>query len=147
MKRRLRLAVLFAVPVLAVPLGAVPAQAASPPNVLNHVGSATKVLIVTSKTWTSTTAIGTLWQKRGATWVAARSNVYARIGRTGFKTDRHEGDGTTPAGTRRLCAARDEDLYRLRTSVYRYAAVVGFNDSPVQWGKGPRTSCTRPSAR
>ena len=37
---------------------------------------------------------------------------------------------------RRVCTDRDEDLYRLRTSVYRYAAVVGFNDSPAVWGKG-----------
>jgi L,D-peptidoglycan transpeptidase YkuD (ErfK/YbiS/YcfS/YnhG family) len=159
---------------LAVPLLSSPAQAA-PPSVLNHVGSATRVLIVTSRHWTSTTASATQWQKRGTGWVAVRSNMYARIGRNGFKTDRREGDGTTPAGkfpiryafggqappgttlryqrivprscwsgeradynrwVRRICTARDEDLYRMRTSVYRYAAVVGFNDGPAVWGKG-----------
>ena len=168
------LAALIATALMNTVLLSVPAQAAQP-SVLNHVGNATKVLIVASKTWTSTTATATQWQKRGGTWVAVRSGMFARVGRNGFKTDRREGDGTTPAGrfplryafggqpspgtalhyqrivppscwsgersdynrwVRRVCTARDEDLYRLRTSVYRYAAVVGFNDSPAVWGKG-----------
>ncbi len=161
---------------LAVPLVLVagPAQAA-PPGVLDHVGSTTKVVIVTSKAWSSTTAVGTLWEKRSGRWVAVRSNMAARVGRNGFSTSHREGDGTTPAGTyvlrsafggqpnprtpmawrsitprscwsgertdynrwvTRTCTSRDEDLWRLRTSVYRYAVAVGYNDSPAQWGKG-----------
>lgn len=73
------------------------AQAAAP-NALNHVGSATRVVIVTTSTWSSTAGRATLWEKRSGSWVAVRANMYARVGRTGFKTDRHEGDGSTPAG-------------------------------------------------
>lgn len=76
---------------------ATPAQAA-PPSALNHVGNATRVVIVTTSTWASTAGRATLWEKRGGSWVAARANMYARIGRAGFKSDRREGDGSTPAG-------------------------------------------------
>ena len=83
---------------LAVPLVlAVPAWAA-PPGVLNHVGSTTRVLLVTSKTWTATSGTATLWQKTGGTWKAVRAGMLARVGRAGFSTHHHEGDGTTPAG-------------------------------------------------
>lgn len=83
---------------VAVPLVLASPASAAPPGVLNHVGSTTRVLIVTSKTWTATSATGTLWQKSGGVWKAVRSGMYARVGRSGFKTDRREGDGSTPAG-------------------------------------------------
>jgi L,D-peptidoglycan transpeptidase YkuD (ErfK/YbiS/YcfS/YnhG family) len=169
--RRL-LAMLAGVPLL---LTTAPAGAATHPAVLDHVGSTTKVVLVTSASWTATTATATLWQKHSGSWAAVRSSMPARVGRTGFKTDRHEGDGSTPAGTflfryafggqpnpgttmawrsivprscwsgeradynrwvSRVCTSRDEDLWRLRTLPYRFAAVIGFNDSPPTWGKG-----------
>lgn len=159
----------------AVPLALVPSAAHAEPQVLHHVGSTTKVVIVTSASWTATTARATLWEKRSGRWVAVRKDMAARVGRSGFRTDRREGDGSTPAGTfpfryafgsgsdpgtamawrrigtrscwsgeradynrwveRATCTSRDEDLWALRTP-YRTAAVVGFNDSPAQWGKG-----------
>ena len=36
----------------------------------------------------------------------------------------------------RVCTARDENLYASRRTAYRYAIVVGFNDSPAVYGKG-----------
>ena len=85
---------------LAVPLALVPTTAnAAPPTVLSHVGSTTKVIIVTTKSWSATSGVATLWHKRNGTWVAVRADMAARVGRSGFKTDRREGDGSTPAGT------------------------------------------------
>ena len=37
---------------------------------------------------------------------------------------------------RRTCTSRDENLWASRRTAYRYAAVVGFNDSPAVWGRG-----------
>ncbi len=85
---------------LAVPFVLSPAVAqAAPPRVLNHVGSATKVLIVTSPGWSSTSGSATAWQKIGGRWKAVRTSMPVRVGRAGFRTNRHEGDGSTPAGT------------------------------------------------
>lgn len=168
---RLLVTLLVAVPLA---LSASPAQA-STPSVLNHVGSTTKVVIVTTPSWTATSGTATLWQKVNGSWRAVRSAMPARVGRSGFKTDRHEGDGSSPAGkflmryafgsranpgvhigwkalvpyscwsgeradynrwVHRVCTSRDENLWASRAVAYRYAAVIGFNDSPVVWGKG-----------
>jgi L,D-peptidoglycan transpeptidase YkuD (ErfK/YbiS/YcfS/YnhG family) len=168
-----------AVLVLLLPLllSTTPARAASYPHVLDHMGPATKVAIVTTPGWKSTRGGLTLWQKYGSTWRAVRAGIPVWVGRNGFQygTKRHEGDGTTPAGkypmrstfgsranpgvhlpwnqlhsnscwsgerrdyntyVRRTCTARDENLWASRAVAYRYAAVVGFNDSPAVWGRG-----------
>jgi L,D-peptidoglycan transpeptidase YkuD (ErfK/YbiS/YcfS/YnhG family) len=169
--RRAWVSLLLAVPLV---LRSSTAQA-GPPGVLNHVGSTTKVLIVTTKSWGASSGTAALWQKTGGSWRAVRSGMPARVGRSGFKTDRREGDGSTPAGTfvmrsafgsrsnpgtqlpwralvprscwsgeradynrwvHRVCTSRDEDLWASRAVAYRYAAVVGFNDSPAVYGKG-----------
>ena len=98
--RRVVVCLLLAVPLVL----AAPASAATP-GVLNHVGSTTRVLIVTSTSWTATSATGTFWQKSNGTWRAVHSGMYARVGRAGFKTDRREGDGSTPAGVFVMCSA------------------------------------------
>jgi L,D-peptidoglycan transpeptidase YkuD (ErfK/YbiS/YcfS/YnhG family) len=169
--RRFLVTLLLAVPLV---LSTSPAQA-TPPSVLNHVGSTTKVIIVTTPSWAATSGTATLWQKVAGQWRAVRSSMPARVGRSGFKTNRHEGDGSTPAGTfliryafgsranpgvhvgwkplvprscwsgerrdyntwqHRTCTSRDEDLWASRSVAYRYATVIGFNDSPAVWGKG-----------
>jgi L,D-peptidoglycan transpeptidase YkuD (ErfK/YbiS/YcfS/YnhG family) len=163
-------------PLLAVPLvlSSSPAQAAQP-RVLSHVGSTTKVVIVTTSSWQATSGTMTLWQKVNGSWRRVRGSMPARVGRSGFKTDRREGDGSSPAGTfpmrfafgsranpgvhigwkalvprscwsgerrdynrwvHRTCTRRDENLWASRAVAYRYAAVIGYNDSPPAWGKG-----------
>jgi L,D-peptidoglycan transpeptidase YkuD (ErfK/YbiS/YcfS/YnhG family) len=169
--RRALFALLLALPLLLV---ATPAEAAAPPG-LNHVGSTTKVLVVTTGHWASTTGTATTWQKTNGRWAAVRGRMPVYVGRTGFSTHRHEGDGTTPAGTflmrfafgaranpgvhlgwraivpnscwsgeradynrwvHRVCTSHDEDLWASRAVAYRYAAAIGYNDSPAVWGKG-----------
>ena len=171
--RRLLALVALTLPLL---LTAGRAEAAYP-RVLDHMGSATAVAIVTTPGWRSTRGGMTLWQKGSGTWRAVRTGIPVWVGRNGFQyaSRRHEGDGTTPAGkfpmrsafggqpnpgahlpwtqlqssscwsgeradyntyVRRTCTARDENLWASRGSAYRYAAVVGFNDSPAVWGRG-----------
>jgi L,D-peptidoglycan transpeptidase YkuD (ErfK/YbiS/YcfS/YnhG family) len=86
-------------PLLLLVLLAAPADAATPP-VLGHLGSATRALIVTGPTASSTTGTATAWQKVNGTWHVARGSMPVHLGRNGFRSasSRHEGDGTTPAG-------------------------------------------------
>jgi L,D-peptidoglycan transpeptidase YkuD (ErfK/YbiS/YcfS/YnhG family) len=93
--RRALLALLMALPLLLV---ASPADAAVPPG-LAHVGSTSKVLVVTTGHWASTTGTATSWQKVSGRWRAVRTTMPVYVGRSGFSTSRHEGDGTSPAGT------------------------------------------------
>jgi L,D-peptidoglycan transpeptidase YkuD (ErfK/YbiS/YcfS/YnhG family) len=94
--RRLLAVLAAAVPVL---LGPSPAQAAYP-DVLHHMGAATRVAIVTAPSWHSTRGGMTLWQRSGSSWRSVRTGIPVWVGRNGFHTAtaRHEGDGTTPAG-------------------------------------------------
>jgi L,D-peptidoglycan transpeptidase YkuD (ErfK/YbiS/YcfS/YnhG family) len=80
-------------------LTASPAQA-SYPHVLDHMGSATHVAIVTAPSWRSTRGGMTLWQKGSTGWHSVRTGIPVWVGRNGFQyaSRRHEGDGTTPAG-------------------------------------------------
>jgi hypothetical protein len=66
---------------LAVPLLATPASAAPPPGVLDRMGKATRVIIVTTSSWRSTSGGATLWQKSGSTWRAVRAGIPVRLGR------------------------------------------------------------------
>jgi L,D-peptidoglycan transpeptidase YkuD (ErfK/YbiS/YcfS/YnhG family) len=169
--------VLLLAVLLVVPLAASPAQAAGHPGVLDRMGSATRVVVVTAPSWRSTRGGATLWQRTSTGWHAVRVGIPVWVGRNGFQTitARHEGDGTTPAGkfpmrfafgsranpgvhlgwrslapqtcwsgerrdyntwVRRTCTSRDEDLWASRALAYRYAAAIGFNDSPAVWGRG-----------
>jgi len=92
---------LIALAALTLPLALTSTPAlASYPNVLDHMGSATSVAIVTTSSWHSTRGGMTLWQKSGTGWHAVRAGIPVWVGRNGFQyaTRRHEGDGTTPAG-------------------------------------------------
>ena len=81
-------------------LTATPARAASHPRVLDHMGAATSVAIVTTPSWRSTRGGMTLWQRSSTGWHAVRAGIPVWVGRGGFQyaSRRHEGDGTTPAG-------------------------------------------------
>jgi L,D-peptidoglycan transpeptidase YkuD (ErfK/YbiS/YcfS/YnhG family) len=94
--RRLLAVLALALPVL---LSASPAYAAHP-GVLDRMGSATRVAIVTAPSWRSTRGGMTLWEKSGSGWHPVRSGIPVWVGRNGFQyaTKRREGDGTTPAG-------------------------------------------------
>jgi L,D-peptidoglycan transpeptidase YkuD (ErfK/YbiS/YcfS/YnhG family) len=65
---------------------------------LASTGSAQQVVTVTSSSWGST--VGTLqtFEKVDGAWRAAFPAMPAHLGRSGFSANRHEGDGTTPAG-------------------------------------------------
>jgi L,D-peptidoglycan transpeptidase YkuD (ErfK/YbiS/YcfS/YnhG family) len=172
--RRLLAVLAVALPVL---VGPSPAQAAAYPGVLNRMGGATQVALVTTPSWHATRGGMTLWQKSSSGWHSVRNGIPVYVGRNGFQygNRRHEGDGTTPAGkypmrfafgaranpgthlawtalhsdscwsgerkdyntyVRRSCTSRDESLWASRSVAYRYAAVVGFNDTPAVWGRG-----------
>ncbi len=65
---------------------------------LASTGNAQQVVIVTSSSWGSTTGTLQTFEKSNGTWHAVFPAMYAHLGRSGFSTNRHEGDGTTPAG-------------------------------------------------
>lgn len=86
-------------PLLVLLAFATPAQAAMP-SVLDHLGSATRALIVTGPTASSTKGTATAWQKVNGGWHVARGSMPVNLGRGGLRSasSRHEGDGSTPAG-------------------------------------------------
>lgn len=77
--------------------------AACPPNLANELpaqrAGSQQLITVQAATTRTTHATLRLWRKEGACWVAAGGPYPARLGRNGLSANRHEGDGTTPAGT------------------------------------------------
>jgi L,D-peptidoglycan transpeptidase YkuD (ErfK/YbiS/YcfS/YnhG family) len=67
-------------------------------NTAELVEDAQQVLVVASDSWSSTTAEVALFEKSGETWKRVYDKMPARIGRSGMKRNRSEGDGSTPAG-------------------------------------------------
>jgi L,D-peptidoglycan transpeptidase YkuD (ErfK/YbiS/YcfS/YnhG family) len=60
------------------------------------------VIVVRANAWSSTTATVTAYARRSdGRWVVRFGPMTARLGRNGLRvgTSRHEGDGTTPAGS------------------------------------------------
>jgi D-alanyl-D-alanine dipeptidase/L,D-peptidoglycan transpeptidase YkuD (ErfK/YbiS/YcfS/YnhG family) len=59
-----------------------------------------QVIVVTSSSWSSTTASLEAFERDGAgtPWRRVAGPVTAYVGRTGFSDDKHEGDGKTPVG-------------------------------------------------
>jgi L,D-peptidoglycan transpeptidase YkuD (ErfK/YbiS/YcfS/YnhG family) len=70
---------------------ALPAQLAS-------TAGAGQIITVEASGYGVTDATLTAWQKTGSCWTAVDGPWTARLGYTGLKTDKHEGDGSTPAG-------------------------------------------------
>jgi L,D-peptidoglycan transpeptidase YkuD (ErfK/YbiS/YcfS/YnhG family) len=62
-------------------------------------GDARQLVVVTTPAWGSTSGILTTYERDGRTWRLVHGPFPARIGRNGFRVDRREGDGTTPAGS------------------------------------------------
>jgi L,D-peptidoglycan transpeptidase YkuD (ErfK/YbiS/YcfS/YnhG family) len=76
-----------------------PAQATPPtPDQIHGLRTATRAIVVTSRSRHTTHAVMRVWQRIGGRWRLIRGPMPARIGRNGFSAHRHEGDGTTPAG-------------------------------------------------
>ena len=77
------------------------AGAAAPPTTgrIHSLRTATQAIVVTSDSWRTTRAVMRVWQRAGGRWRQVRGPMPARIGRNGFSAHRHEGDGTTPAGS------------------------------------------------
>ena len=83
---------------------AAPARAATPatPGRIDSLRGATRAIVVTSNSWRTTRAVVRTYQRVGERWRLVRGPMPARIGRNGFSAHRHEGDGTTPAGSFRF---------------------------------------------
>ena len=77
------------------------------PYPLKRIGPARQVVIVTSRTWTSTIAELRAYQDGDHGWRLVLGPVQARIGRTGMiaAARRVQGSGTTPSGTFSLTMA------------------------------------------
>lgn len=95
---RARLGVVAAV--AAVLVGTLASCAATVPERLNlPFGDAEQLVVVTAPTWTSTSGSLTTYEKVDGHWRIVHAALPARLGRSGFSADHHEGDGTTPAGS------------------------------------------------
>jgi len=96
--RRARLGAVAAV--AAVLVGTLASCAATVPERLNlPFGDAEQLVVVTAPTWSSTSGSLTTYEKVGGHWRIVHAALPARLGRSGFSADHHEGDGTTPAGS------------------------------------------------
>jgi L,D-peptidoglycan transpeptidase YkuD (ErfK/YbiS/YcfS/YnhG family) len=78
-------------PVAATCASALPAH-------LARTGGAGQIVTVVAPGYGVTSATLTTWQWSGACWTVAGGPWTARLGYHGLSTDKHEGDGTTPAG-------------------------------------------------
>jgi L,D-peptidoglycan transpeptidase YkuD (ErfK/YbiS/YcfS/YnhG family) len=85
-----------------------PSTTASPSNPLPlkySTGLAAQLITVTASSSSSTDATLQTWTRSGGTWVKVDGAVHAYLGRSGTSTDKHEGDGNTPAGSFTLTQA------------------------------------------
>jgi L,D-peptidoglycan transpeptidase YkuD (ErfK/YbiS/YcfS/YnhG family) len=65
---------------------------------LATTAGASEVITVEAPGYGVTSATLTAWRLSGSCWTAAYGPWTARLGVSGLSTDKHEGDGTTPAG-------------------------------------------------
>jgi L,D-peptidoglycan transpeptidase YkuD (ErfK/YbiS/YcfS/YnhG family) len=100
--RRLPLVVATVLALTAAGALAAPAQAAVPatPGRVDGLRGATRAIVVYSWGWRDTrVAVRTYQRARPQDrWRLVRGPMPGRIGYSGFSANRHEGDGTTPAG-------------------------------------------------
>ncbi len=86
-------------PAPAVPATPAPTGCASAlPAQLATTDGAGQVITVEAATPGVTSATLTAWQRSGSCWTLAAGPWPARLGYGGLSADKHEGDGTTPAG-------------------------------------------------
>ena len=80
-----------------------PASAAMPatPGRIDGLRRATRAIVVYSWGWRDTRVAVRIYQRArpGDRWRLVRGPMPGRVGYHGFSANRHEGDGTTPAGT------------------------------------------------
>jgi L,D-peptidoglycan transpeptidase YkuD (ErfK/YbiS/YcfS/YnhG family) len=80
-----------------------PAEAAMPatPGRIDSLRGATRAIVAYSRGWGDTRVAVRLYQRKrpGDRWRLVRGPMPGRVGYNGFSANRHEGDGTTPAGT------------------------------------------------
>jgi L,D-peptidoglycan transpeptidase YkuD (ErfK/YbiS/YcfS/YnhG family) len=96
---RTRLGAVASVAVAAL-VGTLAACGSTVPERLNlPFGDARQLVVVTTPTWSSTSGSLTTYEKVDGGWRIVHAGLPARLGRSGFSTDHHEGDGTTPAGS------------------------------------------------
>ena len=96
--RRARLGAVAAV--AAAVVGTLASCAATVPERLNlPFGDAQQLIVVTAPRWSSTSGSLTTYEKVDGHWRIVQAALPARLGRSGFSADHHEGDGTTPAGS------------------------------------------------
>jgi len=70
------------------------------------IGAARQLVVVVPAYWKATTARVDRWELRNGTWVRRNISSYtARLGRSGIRVVRREGDGSTPAGSFPLLSA------------------------------------------
>ncbi|MDX6407852.1 MAG: hypothetical protein QOE13_923 [Gaiellaceae bacterium] len=91
---------ILAVQLATLALGA----AACPANLANDLASpapaaSRQLITVQAPTARSTYASARIWSREDACWTPAGGPYIARVGRTGLHRVKHEGDGSTPAGT------------------------------------------------
>jgi L,D-peptidoglycan transpeptidase YkuD (ErfK/YbiS/YcfS/YnhG family) len=90
---------------LAVQLAAFAVGAAScPPNLANELAAPTptgsrQLITVEAASSRATYATARLWTRTDVCWGPAGGPYTARVGRKGVRKNKHEGDGSTPAGT------------------------------------------------
>jgi len=75
-----------------------PSCARSLPAEMASRNGASQLITVVASGYGTTYAALTAWQRSGSCWVKALGPFEARLGSSGITTDKHEGDGATPAG-------------------------------------------------
>ena len=86
--------------VAAAVVGTLASCASNVPERLNlPFGDAQQLIVVTTPTWSSTSGSLATYEKVDGRWRIVQAALPARLGRSGFSADHHEGDGTTPAGS------------------------------------------------
>ena len=67
-------------------------------NLIANTANATQLITVEVAGYGVTAATVTAWQKVGACWSTALGPYVGAVGHNGINPNKHEGDGTTPAG-------------------------------------------------
>jgi L,D-peptidoglycan transpeptidase YkuD (ErfK/YbiS/YcfS/YnhG family) len=92
--------------VVAATLSSPASATTSAPLLLRHnLDDAQQVVLVRGVSWSSSKAVLEAYELVDGEWRRVLGPVPARVGRTGFSLDHHEGDGSSPAGVFTLTEA------------------------------------------
>jgi L,D-peptidoglycan transpeptidase YkuD (ErfK/YbiS/YcfS/YnhG family) len=109
------------------------------PSRLTSLGDARQVVVVTARSWSSSTAVLRTWQRTAdGGWRLSTGPVPARVGYNGFvpADERRQGTGTSPAGTFAILSAFGNGTDPGTALAYR---AVDRND---WWAYDPRDPST-----